>query len=333
MKFVIGWLRESSRVGPFGCSTCTSCAIGICGSASNSRPRSQFGASPRPAKPVPRTHSAGSIGTRSIGTRSIGTYDERIVSFKANDFVSIWRLEGRLKIKSVMGKRQRDLLAHRKRELDLMLIRGRWYLACACDIVDPDEIKTTKVLGVDLGTVNLATDRDGRLHTGEKVETVRKRMPRRRAGLQRRSSKAAKRKLRQLSGKQRRVQSHENHCISKAIVLAAQRSGRAIGLEDLKGIRERVKASRPQRARLGHWSFGPLQTFVACKARRAGIPVLFVAPKYPSKGCPACGAIDDKNRANQATFSCISCRHAGHADVIAARNIRCRAEAALVTRP
>jgi hypothetical protein len=41
--------------------------------------------------------------------------------------MSIWRLEGRLKIKSVMGKRQRDLLAHRKRELDLMLIRGRWY--------------------------------------------------------------------------------------------------------------------------------------------------------------------------------------------------------------
>jgi putative transposase len=64
-----------------------------------------------------------------------------------------------------------------------------------------------------------------------------------------------------------------------------------------------------------------------------GIPVLFVDPKYTSKGCPACGTIDDKNRTNQATFSCISCRHAGHADVIAARDIRCRAEAALVTRP
>ena len=114
---------------------------------------------------------------------------------------------------------------------------------------------------------------------------------------------------------------------------AAQRSGRGIGLEDFKGIRERVKASRPRRAGLGDCSFGPLQTFVAYKARRAGIPVLFVDRKYPSKGCPAWGALDDKNRANQATFSSISCRPAGHADVTAARDIRCRAEAALLTRP
>ena len=89
----------------------------------------------------------------------------------------------------------------------------------------------------------------------------------------------------------------------QAIGLAARRSGRGIGLGDLKGIRERVKASRPQRARLGHCSFGQLQTFVAYKARRAGIPVLFVAPKSTPKGRPACAAINDKNRANQATFS------------------------------
>lgn len=69
----------------------------------------------------------------------------------------------------MMGKRQRDPLAHRKGEVDLLLIRGHWYLACLCNIVDADEIKTTKVLGVDLGIVNLATDRDGRHHTVEKV--------------------------------------------------------------------------------------------------------------------------------------------------------------------
>jgi putative transposase len=91
-----------------------------------------------------------------------------------------------------------------------------------------------------------------------------------------------------------------------------------IGLEDLKGIRERVKASRPQRARLGNGSFAQLPTFVAYKARRAGIPALFVDPKYTSQGCPACGTIDHKNRLSQATFSYISCSHAGHADVIAA---------------
>jgi putative transposase len=148
----------------------------------------------------------------------------------------------------------------------------------------------------------MATDRDGRQHTGEKVETVSRRMSRRRAGLRRRLKAA---KLRQLW---KTTEGPE----ARKPLLAAQRSGRGTGLEDRKGIRERVKASRPQRARLAHWSFGPLQTFVAYKARRAGIPVPFVDPKYTSKGCPACGAIDDKNRPNQATFPCISCRHAGH---------------------
>jgi hypothetical protein len=55
------------------------------------------------------------------------------------------------------------------------------------------------------------------------------------------------------SGKQRRFLRHENHCISKAIVLEAQHSGRGVGLEELKDVHERVKASRPQRAR--NWSF------------------------------------------------------------------------------
>jgi hypothetical protein len=90
---------------------------------SSSQPRWQFGASPTsptPTKPVPKARLAGSISTRP---------DERVVSFKANDVVSIWPLEGRLTIKSVMGKRQRNGLAHRKGEVDLMLIRGHWYLA------------------------------------------------------------------------------------------------------------------------------------------------------------------------------------------------------------
>jgi hypothetical protein len=46
--------------------------------------------------------------------RSAQRYDDPIVTFRANDIVSIWTREGRFKIKSVMAKRQHDLLAHRK---------------------------------------------------------------------------------------------------------------------------------------------------------------------------------------------------------------------------
>jgi putative transposase len=266
---------------------------------------------------------------RTFRKHAAQPYDDRIISFKPRDIVSIWTLAGRIKIQSVMGKRQRGLLAFRKGEVDLMFVRGEFYLACVCDIDEADPIVTTKILGVDLGIVNIATDSDGKAHSGSAIEAARQRLANRRKGLQRCGSKAAKRRLRQLSGKQKRFQKHENHCISKSIVMEAQRSGRGIGLEDLKHIRARAKARRQHRARLGNWSFAQLQSFVAYKARRLGVPVLFVDPRYTSQGCSSCGVIDKKNRPDQTTFSCVACFHAEPADINAARNIKLRAEAAL----
>lgn len=276
-------------------------------------------------------HKANGYEPRQIAFRkhSAQPYDDRIISFKDDDVVSIWTLEGRVKIKSVMGKHQRDMLAFRKGEVDLMYVRGDFYLACVCDIDDPKLIDTLEALGVDLGIASIATDSDGKRHTGEAIEKVRVNLLRRRSGLQKRGTKAAKRRLRKLSGKQSRFQKHVNHCISKELVDTAKRTGRAIGLEELKNIRRRVTARRGGRARLSNWSFGQLRQFVEYKARRAGVPVIFVDPRYTSKGCPCCGTIDNKNRPNQATFSCVGCGHSGHADEVAARNIKLRAEAAL----
>ena len=124
-----------------------------------------------------------------------------------------------------MTGHQKRRLAFRNGEIDLMVVRDKWNLACVCDIDDPALIKTTDVLGVDFGIVNIATDGDGKSYTGAHLV-------RRRAGLQRRASKAAKRRLRKLTARQRKFQTHCNRVISKAFVGIAQRSGRAIGLED-----------------------------------------------------------------------------------------------------
>jgi putative transposase len=43
--------------------------------------------------------------------------------------VRIWTLSGRMKIPFVCGERQRAVLAYRKGEVDLMLLRGKRYLA------------------------------------------------------------------------------------------------------------------------------------------------------------------------------------------------------------
>lgn len=257
-------------------------------------------------------------------------YDDRILSFKTGDNVSIWTLGGRQVIPFACGDYQRRFLPFRKGEVDLICHNRIFYLNIVCEVDEPPACDTTDFLGVDLGVVNIASDSDGNMYSGTKVEENRRIFAHRRRNLQRRGTRAARRKLRQLSGKQARFQRNENHRISKQIVAEAQRTERGIALEDLKGIRERVTARRRQRARLANWSFYQLKSFVAYKARLAGVPVVLVDPRNTSRTCPVCGCIDKANRPSQAVFSCVSCGYSGNADTIAARNIRARA---VVMRP
>lgn len=254
-------------------------------------------------------------------------YDDRILRFvKDGSAVSLWTVEGRMVLPVVMGEHQRKLMAYRKGEVDLCLVRGKWMLAATCDIPETDEFQAEDWLGVDLGIVALAADSDGHIHSGDDVEKRRLHIQKRRRGLQKCGTKAAKRRLRKLAGRQGRYQKHVNHCISKALVSDAERTGRGIALERLKGIRARVTArGGDARARLGNWAFGQMSDFVAYKAKRAGVPVCFVDPRNTSRECAACGCIDKKNRPNQATFKCTGCGREAQADHNAALNIRQRA--------
>jgi IS605 OrfB family transposase len=253
-------------------------------------------------------------------------YDERIVRFVDDgDAVSIWTVNGRLKIPCVAGGHQRRLLVFRKGECDLMLVRGKWFLACTCDVPETEEFDPEDWLGVDLGIVNLAADSDGETFGGTAVERNRRIHAHRRRNLQRRGTRAARRKLRRIAGHQARYQAHTNHRLSKAIVRKAQRTGRGIALEDLSGIRGRVTARRRQRARMANWGFHQLAAFVRYKAALAGVPVLMVDPRNSSRECSACGAVDKASRRTRDDFACRSCGHAESADTNAARVIRARA--------
>ena len=101
-------------------------------------------------------------------------------------------------------------------------------------------------------------------------------------------------------------------------------------MEDLKGIRARVRASKKQRRSLHSWSFDQLQGFVLYKAKRAGVPVRFVDPRNTSRTCPKCGCVDKRNRKSQAAFRCVACGHTDNADSNSAREISRRAA---VNRP
>ena len=253
------------------------------------------------------------------------SYDSRILSFKVSEkMVNIWSVDGRLKMPFKCGKGQLELLNGKRGEADLCFVNGKFYLFVACEVETPKQIDVEDVLGIDMGIVTLAKDSDDETYSGQAVEDNRRKFEHRRRNLQKKQTKSAKRKLKKISGKQARFQKITNHEISKKIVQKAQDTRRAIGLEDLTGIRE-AKVRRRQRARHSNWSFYDLQTKITYKAERAGIPVIFVDPKNTSRTCSKCGCVDKANRKSQSIFLCISCGFAENADYNAAVNIAVRA--------
>ena len=253
-------------------------------------------------------------------------YDDRILTWRMKDSaVSIWTLEGRVRIPFVGGERQRELLATRQGESDLGLYRGLFFLSATCDVEEPKPIDVEGALGVDLGVKNIAVDSDGAVHSASHINHVRFRHRRLRAKLQAKGTRAAKRKLKKLSGREHRFAKDTNHCISKQLVAKAKDTGRALALEDLGGIRDRVTVQHAQRATLHSWSFFQLRAFVEYKAKRVGVSVVRVDPRNTSRTCPKCGHIASANRKSQSEFSCVMCGHSGLADHIAAINISRRA--------
>ena len=85
-------------------------------------------------------------------------------------------------------------------------------------------------------------------------------------------------------------------------------SRRLDALKDLGGIRERVRLRKPQRVTLHSWSFAQLGTYIAHRATRAGVPVVYVDPRHTSQGCSGCGHIDRKNRPDQITMHVVRLR-------------------------
>jgi IS605 OrfB family transposase len=252
-------------------------------------------------------------------------YDEIIISFRKDDMVSIWSVDGRLHIPFVMGDAQRELFSHRQGEVKLMLRKGVFYLNCVCDVPEETLFDPKGVLGVDFGIVNIVTDSDGEQFSGKDIERVRQTFSHRRRNLQRKQTKASKRKLKQLAGKQSAYQKLQNHIISKSLIAKAKGTERAIALEDLSGIRDRITVRRSQRNRMNNWSFSDLKQKIEYKAKLNGVTVIAVDPRNTSRQCSKCSHIAKSNRKSQSSFVCQNCGFTDNADSNASRNIRDRA--------
>jgi putative transposase len=249
------------------------------------------------------------------------TYDERILTFKNCHKVSILTVaHGRIIVPYVFGEYQEANLKRIRGQCDLVYRDGQFFLYCTIDFPEAPPVEAKAWIGVDLGIVNIATDSTGQTFSGEQIDRNRRRKNTARKQHQRKGTRRAKRKLKKMSGRQGRFQRNENHRISKKIVAKAKALHAGIVLEDLSFIRDRVEPTvhKRFRRRFGNWGFHQLRTFIEYKAKREGVPVKTVDPRYSSQTCSACGYCDRGNRRDQATFRCLHCDNSMNADQNAA---------------
>ena len=198
---------------------------------------------------------------------------------------------------------------------------GKAYINLIYRVPQPTQAPSGETLGVDRGLYKIAVTSRGGEYTSNRVRAVRRKYQHNRATLQQKGTRSAKRRLKAMSGREKRFMSDVNHCVSKHLVHTPN-IGR-IALENLTGIR-RNRCNKTTRKWLGQWAFHQLEHYIIYKAHQQGIEVVLVDPAYTSQRCSACGYTDRNNR-RKGTFACRECGFIANADVNAAINIRNKA--------
>lgn len=257
------------------------------------------------------------VKTIKFGIGSVN-FDKRTYSIK-DGMISLFTLTGRVRFNTSLGNHQRKLLEiGEPKESKLILKNKEWYFNLVVDIKDPEPFEGEEVIGIDVGENNLAATSTGKIFGGAQLRHNRNLYLSHRRRLQSNGSRASKRRLKLISGREQRHVKHVNHETSKSIVLEAVKSGSSIiKMEDLTHIRNNIKSNKRVRSNLNRWAFRQLQNFVKYKAEAYGMVVEFVNPAWTSQTCSCCQEIGIRKKHS---FSC-TCGFHAHADVNASRNI------------
>lgn len=185
---------------------------------------------------------------------------------------------------------------------------------------NPEKQTSGKTQGIDRGLYNLAVTSDRQVYSNSNIRNAQRRFLYNRKTLQAKGTRSAKRRLRAMSGREKRFSQDVNHVVTKKI---ANQSGVSVFvLEDLSGIRNKRKGKKLNKW-LGSWPFFQFEIFLAYKAEALGKSVAFVDARYTSQKCNRCGHIYKGNRKGS-KFCCVCCGFREHADMNAALNIRDR---------
>lgn len=180
----------------------------------------------------------------------------------------------------------------------------------------PTRIHNVDVLGIDLGIKEFAALSDGQLISAKKIHRVTRKYAYLRRELQAKGTRSAKKKLRTLSGRERRFQRHFTHSLTRYI---ADLPYCAFALENLKGIRTGRKG-RVFNRRRSTWAYYQFRKVLEYKALEQGKMLLLVDPRYTSQTCSNCLSVDKANRKGS-VFRCRECNFVSHADYNASQNI------------
>ena len=181
--------------------------------------RERFGLSSRWPSGASLRSARRTSGTRGSGPSSARTpqcpYDQRMMSFKGPDRVSLLTLEGRVVVAVIMGKYQAERFTNAKGQSDLVLAQGRQVVPAGDGgrARRQHPIPATDFIGIDLGIAKIATDSDW--HRATLGQAGRGRSPQAQPPAEatgRKNTKGAKKKLKRIAGKEARFRKHENHC-------------------------------------------------------------------------------------------------------------------------
>jgi IS605 OrfB family transposase len=241
-------------------------------------------------------------------------FDKRTFSFK-NGFVSVSTVNGRKKFSVYIPKYFEKYLDWNCKASVLVLKNNQLWLNLIFNKENVVNNHTKTILGLDRGINNIVVTSDNEFYNSKQLKAVKGRYQYLKARLQLKGTPSAKRKLKKLSGKEKRFVRDVNHCISKKL---ASKNFDCYALEDLKKI-PRTRGKRFNK-KLGNWSFYQLENFLGYKVEELGKMVIKVNPEHTSQTCSKCGHIEKSNR-NGSRFKCKSCGFELHSDLNASRNI------------
>src|SRR5579885_342683 len=278
---------------------------------------------------------------------------ERDYTFQCEQQVNIKTLNGRISL-PYQGYFKHLLLIQQGGHIARIGDAKLWYdhpkkqfyllVSVAITLPDPscDELRET--VGVDVGVRYLAVTSTAtgkaRFYSGKRTRHKANHYARLRKRLQKKGTRGAKRRMRRIGPRERRLKMQANHQIATQIMREHPQA--LIGLEELTGIRERTRRRKRKRKKHGkgpepvspkarksnrvysQWSFAELHALISYKAALSGSLAVKVDADYTSKGCPKCGHIANENRPNKGLlFTCQNptCGYILHADLVGARNL------------